>query len=152
MHSKIYSNHRICCIHELMSCASYLNITTDDGSYEVILIELTWREAQDYCREHGKDLARARSRTENQAVQEVLSGNGSYFWIGLFRDGWRWSDQSDASFRYWGSTQPNNDGRCVLFSAVKMTWWDRSCRDQHFFFCYNGELLGRLKNNIKCTI
>uniref|UniRef100_A0A674N9Y4 C-type lectin domain-containing protein n=1 Tax=Takifugu rubripes TaxID=31033 RepID=A0A674N9Y4_TAKRU len=83
-----------------MSC---VNITTDNGSYEVILTKLSWKEANNYCHKRGKDLARARSRTENQAVQEVLSGHGSYFWIGLFRDGWTWSDQSDASFRYWNN-------------------------------------------------
>ncbi|XP_029706379.1 C-type mannose receptor 2-like [Takifugu rubripes] len=110
---------------------------TDNGSYEVILTKLSWKEANNYCHKRGKDLARARSRTENQAVQEVLSGHGSYFWIGLFRDGWTWSDQSDASFRYWASTQPNNDGHCTLFNAVEMTWWDRSCKDHYYFFCYN---------------
>lgn len=131
------------CLSPLLSM-SCVNITPDDGSYEVILTKLSWKEAKNYCHKHGKELARARSQTENQAVQELVSGRRSNFWIGLFRDGWRWSDQSDASFRYWGSTQPNNDGHCTLFTAVKMTWWDRSCKYQHYFFCYNGELLGSL--------
>lgn len=121
-----------------MSC---VNITTEDGSYEVILTKLSWKEAKNYCQNRGKELARVRSQTENKAVQEAVSGHGSYFWIGLFRDGWRWSDQSDTSFRYWASTQPNNDGHCVLFDVVKMSLWDRSCSSQHYFFCYNGELL-----------
>lgn len=127
-----------------MSCASYLNITTDDGSYEVILTKLSWRDAQNECHKRGKDLARARSQTENQALQEVLSGQVSSFWIGLFRDSWRWSDQSDSSFRRWGSSQPNNDGLCAVYNPVTMTWWDRACSFHYYFFCYNGKLLGSL--------
>lgn len=123
-----------------MSWTPYLNVTTDDGSYDVILTNLSWRRAQIYCRKNGKDLARARSRTENQAVQRVLNGDRSSFWIGLFRDSWRWSDKSNFSFRYWESSQPNNDGLCVLYNPIRKTWWDRSCGYPQLFFCYNGEL------------
>lgn len=117
---------------------------TDDGSYDVILTNLTWRVAQDYCRKNGADLARVRNQIENKAVQEVLNGNRSPFWIGLFQDGFKWSDQSDSSFRYWQYTQPNNDGPCVLYDPANHYWWDRPCGQQFPFFCYNGELFGNL--------
>lgn len=123
---------------------SCLTIAADDGSYDVILTKLTWRKAQSYCRQNMKHLARVRSQTENKAVQEVLHGNSSSFWIGLFRDDYSWSDHSDSTFRFWHNSQPNNDGLCTLYNPVTKTWWDRGCGHQSPFYCYNGELFGNL--------
>lgn len=125
-----------------MVLKSHLTITTDNSSYNVILTNLTWRDAQTYCRQNGKDLATVRSQTEIKAVQEVLHGNSSSFWIGLFQDGYKWSDQSDSSFRNWQFTQPNNDGDCVLYNPPSHVWWDRQCEQLYSFFCYDGELSG----------
>lgn len=133
---------------------SGFTISADDGSYDVVLTKLTWRKAQSYCRQNGKDLARVRSQTENKAVQEVLNGNSSSFWMGLFRDAYKWSDQSDSPFRSWQSTQPNNDGHCTLYSPVKNLWWDRSCGHQSLFYCYDGELFEKsdFRTWSKCSI
>lgn len=91
-----------------------------------------------------KHLARVRSQTENKAVQEILHGNSSSFWIGLFRDDYTWSDHSDSTFRFWYSSQPNRDGHCTLYNPVNKSWWDRGCGYRSPFYCYNGELFGNL--------
>lgn len=123
---------------------SCLTVAADDGSYDVILTKLTWRKAQSYCRQNTKHLARVRSQAENKAVQEVLPGNSSSFWIGLFRDDYSWSDHSDSAFRFWYYSQPNNDGDCTLYNPVQKRWWDRGCGHQSPFYCYNGELFANL--------
>lgn len=60
---------------------------------------MTWREAQLYCRKHHTDLPSVKNQRENNVLQNLVLGSG-LMWIGLFRDSWKWSDQSD-SFRYW---------------------------------------------------
>ncbi|XP_070783578.1 ladderlectin-like [Enoplosus armatus] len=94
------------------------------GVYAV-LQEKSWRQAQEYCRLNYTDLASVRSQTENQALQQIVHEkypSASLVWIGLFRDEWKWSDQSDSSFRYWGVNQPNNDGRCALYHPASKKW------------------------------
>ncbi|XP_044035025.1 secretory phospholipase A2 receptor-like [Siniperca chuatsi] len=106
----------------------------------VVLQEQSWRQAQEYCRLKNSDLASVRSQTENQALQQTVNENGtslSLVWIGLFRDEWKWSDKSDSSFRYWDSSQPNNDGVCSLYNPSSKNWYDRGCTNSYFFFCYN---------------
>lgn len=119
-------------------------IFTGEGSrgMHVVLEAKSWRKAQEYCRLNYTDLASVRSQTENQALQQVINEHvtsPSLFWNGLFRDEWKWSDQSDSSFRYWDSSQPNEDGICSLYGVSFKTWWDRSCTGSKPFYCYKGE-------------
>ncbi|XP_053270337.1 macrophage mannose receptor 1 [Pleuronectes platessa] len=111
-----------------------------EGSGEVTLVfqNMTWPMAQQYCRKHYMDLASARNPSENQLLQQVFSEDGSpaLVWIGLFKDKWKWTDQSDSSFRYWARGQPNNDGDCTLFHING--WLDRGCQTKFPFFCYTG--------------
>ncbi|XP_037611735.1 C-type lectin lectoxin-Thr1-like [Sebastes umbrosus] len=118
--------------------ALHFAIFADEGSdgLQVVLQEKSWRDAQEYCRVNYTDLAAVRSQTENQAVAEQMIEGLSLVWIGLFRDEWKWSDQSDSSFRYWHSSQPNHDGICALYSPPHKSWYDRKCSYSTPFCCY----------------
>uniref|UniRef100_A0A3B1IHB7 C-type lectin domain-containing protein n=1 Tax=Astyanax mexicanus TaxID=7994 RepID=A0A3B1IHB7_ASTMX len=109
--------------------------------YVFINEQKTWREAQRYCREHHTDLASVRNETERWQVH--AAGNGVNFWIGLFKDSWKWSDQSSSSFRYCESNQPDNNDltKCAAASVKDQgQWHDIKCDEQYPFICHESEL------------
>ncbi|XP_073669581.1 C-type mannose receptor 2-like [Paramisgurnus dabryanus] len=88
-----------------------------------------WREAQRLCREKHTDLTSVRNDTENDGIKTKINDNNDEVWIGLFSDSWEWSDNSDSSFRYWKSDQPNN----LILINEKMSWPEALvyCRQHH---------------------
>ncbi|XP_067100242.1 macrophage mannose receptor 1-like [Osmerus mordax] len=82
--------------------------------YILVLGPRTWRDAQIYCRQSYTDLASIRNQAENIEIQQLVLGENSsaIVWIGLFKDDWKWSDQSTSSFRSWEIGEPRDDGDC----------------------------------------
>ncbi|CAI5659096.1 C-type mannose receptor 2 [Oreochromis niloticus] len=116
-------------------------VCQDIGSsgFYVVFQGTSWIYAQQDCRMNNKDLASARSQMENLVLQQIINGAAlSSVWIGLFRDDWKWSDQSNSSFRYWATGQPNNDGACTLYSPSLTGFMDRGCTYSIPFICYEG--------------
>ncbi|XP_055793009.1 macrophage mannose receptor 1-like [Salvelinus fontinalis] len=87
-------------------------------TYVLIQENKTWIDAQSYCRQHHTDLVSVRNQTENTEIEKKISLRGLPVWIGLFQDSWRWSDQSDSSFRNWWPGYPTKDQRynCTVVS------------------------------------
>lgn len=115
---------------------------TDIGSsgLYVVFQGTSWLYAQQNCRMNNKDLASVRSQVENLALQQIINSAAlSSVWIGLFRDDCKWSDQSDSSFRYWASGQPNYDGLCTLYNPSLKGFMDRGCTYSLPFICYEGK-------------
>ncbi|XP_076153199.1 C-type mannose receptor 2-like [Alosa pseudoharengus] len=112
----------------------------DHPNERYILIEdkKTWIEAQKYCREKHTDLASVRNQTENTIVNQTAEDKS--VWIGLFKDYWKWSDQTTSLFRFWSPGIPNNGKGNEDCAATKPNenweWGDRACTQKHPFFCY----------------
>ncbi|KAI4895025.1 hypothetical protein NFI96_014382, partial [Prochilodus magdalenae] len=128
------------------SCSSTLPFICYDGrenaSTRHVLVNQykTWTEAQSYCREYYTDLASVRNDTENQKLRSLTSDSYYSAWIGLYRTR-SWSDQSNSSFSYWKSGQPDNAGQREYCTAVSFSdsgqWTDENCIHTLPFLCYS---------------
>uniref|UniRef100_A0A671XGT6 C-type lectin domain-containing protein n=1 Tax=Sparus aurata TaxID=8175 RepID=A0A671XGT6_SPAAU len=66
-------------------------------------------KAQKHCREKHTDLVSGLDQLrDNNFTSEIKKFEVHFWWIGLFRDSWRWSDGSKASFRNWESFEDDN--------------------------------------------
>nr|XP_046185801.1 mucin-2-like [Oncorhynchus gorbuscha] len=105
----------------------------------VMMENKTWIDAQSYCRQNHTDLVSVRNQTENTEIKKKISLTGLPVWIGLFLDSWRWSDQSDSSFRNGTLGHPDASGQnCVaLFSESvnSAEWVKHPCDHRHNFIC-----------------
>ncbi|KAL6481080.1 hypothetical protein MHYP_G00091600 [Metynnis hypsauchen] len=143
-------NDEICTKPKPFICYNENKKTTE--SYVLINETKSWCDAQSYCREHHTDLVSVRNQTESQQIWTLAKNSiSSDVWIGLFNDSWKWSDQSASSFRYWASTQPDNQGGNENCTAVSMTdqghWSDVNCQNKLSFICYDNKLI-LIKQNL----
>ncbi|KAA0724071.1 C-type lectin domain family 10 member A MMGL [Triplophysa tibetana] len=109
----------------------------------------TWRDAQRFCRENHSDLTSVRNKTENEHIQEIINNTDKSVWIGLFRDSWEWSDNSDSTFRNWKSGEPNNNGEvCTeVHMSAQGQWNDAGCHHTITFVCHEDRLI-LIKENL----
>ncbi|KAI4886762.1 hypothetical protein NFI96_027920, partial [Prochilodus magdalenae] len=132
------------------SFVCYDETKTGTGRFIFINEEKNWRDSQSYCQEHHTDLTSVRNQAENQLILTLASRSTSAdVWIGLFKDSWKWSDQSTSSFRYWAPTQPDDqDGKqnCAMVSVVKQSRWaDTNCNFGLPFVCHQSEFFFKYK-------
>ncbi|XP_050948619.1 L-selectin-like [Labeo rohita] len=142
----ISTPHRLCVYMNYgawltTGCSSFYPVICYDGrenasaTYVVVNQYQTWSQAQSYCREHHTDLVSIRSKTENDKMQYLLQTFLLYeTWIGLYRTR-SWSDQSNSSFTYWKTDQPDNAGYCTVVSfSDSGKWADEYCDFAFTFF------------------
>uniref|UniRef100_A0A8C2GXH4 C-type lectin domain-containing protein n=1 Tax=Cyprinus carpio TaxID=7962 RepID=A0A8C2GXH4_CYPCA len=99
--------------------------------YHFINIRKTWTEAQRFCREMYTDLATVNNDDEMNSFD---------VWIGLFKDFWSWSDQSNISFRFWNFSllKPMDRHHNCTVVMVNQTgrWNDVQCNITLPFICH----------------
>ncbi|XP_048008239.1 C-type mannose receptor 2 isoform X2 [Megalobrama amblycephala] len=106
---------------------------TSNTKYILIEVTKTWREAQEYCQTFYTDLVNIRDSSENQNVKKIAKND---VWIGLFKDPWSWSDQSNSSFRFWSNIR--RDQNCVSVMVNQTGKWnDVKCNATQPFICHS---------------
>ncbi|CAI5660363.1 unnamed protein product [Oreochromis niloticus] len=118
--------------------------------YHFVNQEMTWTEAQSYCREHFTDLVTIYNSDINQLLFSMSPRINYYAWTGLYDDrySWKWSMEGKLfyvgrthTFLIWANGQPdclNANEYCVaLQGQTQMV--DRPCGDSYPFLCYNAQ-------------
>ncbi|KAK7171290.1 hypothetical protein R3I94_001282 [Phoxinus phoxinus] len=85
----------------------------------LIQTQMTWLNAQEYCREHYTDLATVRSPDDNKQIVSLIKAMCEP-WIGLYRDSWKWSDQAN----FTSSTQ---------LTAQRLNGWGENCAGVYYY-------------------
>lgn len=129
--------------HKLIFISFYCHLSvTATKTYILIEQNKSWKEAQEFCRTFHTDLVNVRTSSENQEVKKTAKKD---VWIGLFKDPWSWSDQSNSSFRFWNSSQLSNNRRdrdCVTVMVNQTGKWnDVQCNTTQPFICHGGAFL-----------
>ncbi|XP_056604160.1 C-type mannose receptor 2-like [Triplophysa dalaica] len=130
--------------------SQFICYNDNSKSYIIITSDKTWSEAQSFCRQYHTDLTSVRNQTDNQLIHNIINDPHTSVWIGLFRDSWEWSDNTDSAFRYWRAHEPNNAGGSEDCADSIMTdngeWFDTSCNLLMNFVCHEDELILIQKN------
>uniref|UniRef100_A0A8D3B541 C-type lectin domain-containing protein n=1 Tax=Scophthalmus maximus TaxID=52904 RepID=A0A8D3B541_SCOMX len=133
----------------VMSSSGWLTFATrQPRQYHYVAQQMTWTEAQSYCKGAFADLATPESTEDiDQLVNSVPSANrSSEVWIGLYHEiKWRWSDGytgSGEDNRNWENTgyDPNfyKATELCVFTQKGAGWHDDKCSRTYQFICYNG--------------
>ncbi|MGH0144631.1 UNVERIFIED_CONTAM: hypothetical protein FKN15_003712 [Acipenser sinensis] len=107
--------------------------------YTLISTLKTWPDAQQYCRQHHADLVSIKSTSENEDIKKKAPA--SPFWIGLFNNPWKWTDEENSTFQKWDIGEPDNmlgNENCTMMYHTQGQWRDAPCSQRYFFFCYEG--------------
>ncbi|XP_016334552.1 C-type lectin BML-1-like, partial [Sinocyclocheilus anshuiensis] len=110
-----------------------------NGTEKMVLSKTqnTWTDAQKYCRRHYTDLATIRSQEDNDQITKLLNVWMVPVWIGLYRDTWKWSDQTNITSSTKLTTQTftkwNED--CVGADNYYRVFDDRYCTNMYYFYC-----------------
>ncbi|XP_030578978.1 C-type mannose receptor 2-like [Archocentrus centrarchus] len=115
----------------------------NNKTFHVIYENKNWTQAQSYCRVNHTDLVSGLHQINSTEFKELNRSAG--FWIGLFRDTWRWSDGSKFSFRHW-DMDSFNDGLSTEECATTLLdrsgrWSSDGCNQTKPFFCYEDKVI-----------
>nr|XP_055057962.1 secretory phospholipase A2 receptor-like [Misgurnus anguillicaudatus] len=116
--------------------------------YHHININMTWTEAQRYCRENYTDLATVNNMNDmNELMNKVKNSsvkknNDVSVWIGLQKTSvykWKWSMGHTVNYENWKNGESNNQNHCAYIKDGK--WHHEECNKELSFICYNDNLI-----------
>ncbi|XP_065132845.1 macrophage mannose receptor 1-like [Paramisgurnus dabryanus] len=126
-------------------CTTALRFVCYNEPTEYIKIDYlkNWTDAQSYCRQHYTDLATVHNSQEQKQLYAAVKYDLNWYWIGLYKEFWQWSDQWNFTFRNWAAGHPFiSSGDCVAMSTTDSGKWVRySCDQQYPFVCYGEDKL-----------
>ncbi|CAJ1076643.1 macrophage mannose receptor 1-like [Xyrichtys novacula] len=142
-------NERACSTKAQFVCYDGKSDAKASSRFIYVDEEKTWKEAQDYCREHHTDLASVRNRAENDKIENMARDRNT--WIGLYRDSWRWSDGSPYTFRNWSTAALKRSFKSSYAVLHQGQWQDSSCDSELFFVCYVDPVMKRRVLKVKLS-
>ena len=94
----------------------FFDVEEYNGHYYAVIDEgMDWRDADEYCRNHGGHLVTINSAAEQKFVQGLVFGNGkrNNYWLGGYQslmkgDKWYWVDDTPFEYTNWAEEQPDN--------------------------------------------
>ncbi|CAK6974808.1 L-selectin-like [Scomber scombrus] len=118
--------------------------------YHYVDKDMTWTDAQTYCKEKYTDLATIENEEDQNQLNNMVSSVNNHVWIGLYSNiVWKWSDgyrgRGPESMNW--QTLPDNkpDFSSSHQSCVDIDnsgrWWADACSRERPFICYNGTQL-----------
>uniref|UniRef100_A0A096LSV2 C-type lectin domain-containing protein n=2 Tax=Poecilia formosa TaxID=48698 RepID=A0A096LSV2_POEFO len=108
--------------------------------------EMTWTEAQQYCREKHTDLVTVTNMKDMKRLINVSDGDWSEAWIGLiskpeFIRTWFWSlpgVEFNESETNWNPGEPTNgESENCAYLLENLKWVDTGCGATKYFVCFN---------------
>uniref|UniRef100_A0A8C5H948 C-type lectin domain-containing protein n=1 Tax=Gouania willdenowi TaxID=441366 RepID=A0A8C5H948_GOUWI len=76
-------------LHSIFTFSAVDSSTLGKKIYTVSETDVSWKDAQSYCRANHKDLAVVENAEE---LSEVILNVTDFAWFGLYRQPWSWSD------------------------------------------------------------
>ncbi|XP_047677640.1 macrophage mannose receptor 1-like isoform X2 [Tachysurus fulvidraco] len=110
---------------------------TLNDRYIYVSNKTDWFEARAYCKQYHTDLASPRDENENVILEELVPG---VTWFGMFKDPWKWIDNTNFSYVSWMDGEPDNDNwneTCGYLDTDRAA--DSQCSYTMPFFCYSDQ-------------
>uniref|UniRef100_A0A8C6S551 C-type lectin domain-containing protein n=1 Tax=Neogobius melanostomus TaxID=47308 RepID=A0A8C6S551_9GOBI len=119
--------------HQLISLGLYYK------TLYVVETSSSWEDALAHCRANHSELAMIRSSAENSEVTSLVDSLGLVFvWIGLYREPWRWSDNTSVHFTNWKSVGLEASDHLEMCVNYYGSWHDYPCSQSRPFVCSTG--------------
>uniref|UniRef100_A0A3Q1K8W0 C-type lectin domain-containing protein n=1 Tax=Anabas testudineus TaxID=64144 RepID=A0A3Q1K8W0_ANATE len=106
--------------------------------YHYVSDEMTWPEAQIYCRQNHTDLAPIKTIEDMNQICNFSFSAYEPVWTGLYsRINWTWSDgyTTNGTYNVYLTSLNFLDNHCVYIERP-LLWFSDNCSAEYPFICY----------------
>nr|XP_021333404.1 C-type mannose receptor 2 [Danio rerio]CAH68844.1 novel protein similar to lectins [Danio rerio] len=117
-----------------------LGLNTSIRKHFFVTEQMTWIDAQTYCRKYHSDLSTV-TKEEAQLLSSNTDATYSFSWIGLYEDPdradeWIWSGGQVEEVDNWDTDQPDDSSEnCISLKQFTSKLHDTLCSDMLSFYC-----------------